>query len=193
MSVFFISDTHFDHAKIIGYTNRPFKDKDEMNAAMIFNWANTVGCEDEVYHLGDVALGGGRNSVEYAVKVLNDLPGKKYLVPGNHDVHLDILEKAFVILPLIFEISVQLWTNQKKQVFELCHYPMLSWPKEYKGSIHLHGHVHGKKVGDRHVIRRIDIGVDVWGFTPVKTETIMSNVKHGEKQHPELCYENFTK
>lgn len=56
--VFFTSDTHFNHANIIRFCNRPFKDVSHMNEAIISNWNRVVGPEDIVFHLGDFCLGG---------------------------------------------------------------------------------------------------------------------------------------
>lgn len=81
MKYFIISDTHFNHANIIKYCNRPFKDVEEMNKAIIKNWNETVSNNDVVIHLGDVALG----SREEAKKIIQQLNGRKILIKGNHD------------------------------------------------------------------------------------------------------------
>ena len=57
MAVFFTSDTHFGHAGARGLYRRPFGSTAEMDAAMLDRWNATVGAEDEVWHLGDFALG----------------------------------------------------------------------------------------------------------------------------------------
>ena len=68
--IYFIADTHFNHANIIKYCNRPFKNTDEMNKYIIRKWNSVVKERDTVYHLGDV--------VDYTpvriekVKILND-------------------------------------------------------------------------------------------------------------------------
>lgn len=40
--VFFTSDTHFYHARIVESSERPFNDIDEMNEALIRNWNAVV-------------------------------------------------------------------------------------------------------------------------------------------------------
>ena len=79
---FFTSDTHFNHANIIRFCNRPFKDAEQMNEVMIANWNRVIGTDDTVFHLGDFCLGG---AVEWT-KILDRLNGKIYLILGNHDL-----------------------------------------------------------------------------------------------------------
>lgn len=68
MKEWIISDTHFSHAKIIEYCNRPFRNVEQMNETIIARWKGAVKPEDVVYHLG-----------------ISQLPGKKILIRGNHD------------------------------------------------------------------------------------------------------------
>lgn len=56
-NTFFTADTHFNHANIIHFCQRPFADATEMNAALIEKWNARVGKADLVYHLGDLAQG----------------------------------------------------------------------------------------------------------------------------------------
>jgi calcineurin-like phosphoesterase family protein len=80
-SRWFTSDTHFGHANIIKYSNRPFNDIPHMNEELIANWNGVVGEDDIIYHLGDVAMGPWEKWDE----VLTRLNGRKVLVVGNHD------------------------------------------------------------------------------------------------------------
>ena len=54
---FVIADMHFDHANIIGYEHRPFRDVEHMNRELILRWNNTVSKTDRVFVLGDVGFG----------------------------------------------------------------------------------------------------------------------------------------
>lgn len=85
MKVFLISDTHFNHANIIKYCNRPFASVEEMNEILIKNWNETVSKNDVIIHLGDVALG-SKDLLEMIIPRLN---GKKILIKGNHDTYSD--------------------------------------------------------------------------------------------------------
>jgi len=76
----FISDTHFNHAKTITHFEfRPFKDVNHMNEQLIKNWNERVNPEDEVYFLGDFCFKGNYKQWE---KQLN---GKIIYIRGNHD------------------------------------------------------------------------------------------------------------
>ncbi|MCF6303155.1 MAG: metallophosphoesterase, partial [Devosiaceae bacterium] len=69
--IWFTADTHFGHQNIIKYSNRPFADVKEMDAALIENWNARVKKGDIVYHLGDVGL----CAPEKLRKILDSLHG----------------------------------------------------------------------------------------------------------------------
>ena len=50
------SDTHFGHANIIKYCNRPFPDPAIMDKAIIDRHNEVVKPEDTVIHIGDFTL-----------------------------------------------------------------------------------------------------------------------------------------
>lgn len=69
-NIFFISDTHFHHNRIIELSRRPFSSCDEMDEVMIENWNSVIKSQDQVYHLGDFAFA-RTPTVETLLKRLN--------------------------------------------------------------------------------------------------------------------------
>lgn len=164
---FFTSDTHFNHANIIKFCNRPFKDVKQMNDMMIANWNSVIGKDDTVFHLGDFCLGG---AAEWT-KILDRLNGKIYLIMGNHD--LKNIRQGFISR---FEhVAMQMHIEVGMQRIYLCHYPFLCFEGSYKDVWQLFGHVHSRKNNTGIDAGRFqylyptqyDVGVDNDNFTPV--------------------------
>lgn len=51
----------------------------------------------------------------------------------------------------------------------LCHYAWRTWPRIRKGALMLYGHSHGRLRGN---VQSCDIGVDTFGWSPVRMNTI---------------------
>jgi calcineurin-like phosphoesterase family protein len=168
--IFFISDTHFDHEKVIGFCKRPFKDREEMNTELVGRWNSKVPANATVFILGDFAFG------EWG-KYLPLLAGRKILVRGNHDRDPKALKKAIEACTLvsvhdILRITVNLRreSHVEKQDIVLCHYPFLSWEKQRHHVWHLHGHCHNQMshtFDSDSTALRYDVGVDGNDFTPL--------------------------
>lgn len=79
--VWFTSDWHLGHRRILDYCKRPFSTIEEHDAAIIQAVRDTVGEGDTLYVLGDVAM----SSIRKYRAELAELPGVRYLVCGNHD------------------------------------------------------------------------------------------------------------
>ena len=47
--IFYTADTHFGHANIIRFCDRPFSSVEEMDRIMIENWNKRVQHEDSIY------------------------------------------------------------------------------------------------------------------------------------------------
>lgn len=173
MKIFFTSDTHFSHSNVIKYCNRPWQTVDEMDAGLIANWNATVGPDDHVYHLGDLAFKRNRSLTE----LVNKLNGTIYLVEGNHDKNFSAHLKArFAWIKPYYELRVPFENSSADapsfdQVIVLCHYPIESWNLRHHGSWHLHGHCHGSMPSPIHQAR-LDVGVDVHNWKPVSLEEI---------------------
>lgn len=154
MSYFFISDTHFGHKNIIEYCKRPFKSVEEMNDALIKNWNKVVSPEDTVFLLGDFVF---RGKISLLKSILN---GNIVWIKGNHDSRdKTIIDSVFI------KLGGRRW--------HLIHDPGES---VYQNVIcgHVHQHWKSKKIKDRVMV---NVGVDVWNFTPVSIEQILEEVE----------------
>ena len=174
MAVYFTADTHFGHDNIIKYCKRPFHNAAEMNETIFAAWTALVRKDDTVYHLGDVAFG-SEEAVARIVERIKNLPGRKFLIPGNHDHRYpELLARAFdEVLPPLWEMSAPVGGGETARI-ALCHYPLLTWKGAFRGALHFHGHVHGRIPENK---RRIDVGVDAWGFAPARLESIVQRMR----------------
>ncbi len=187
MARFWTADLHFGHANIIRYSHRPFADVDEMHRGLVERWNAVVDPTDEVWVLGDVAMG----TIAESLPHVRELHGTKVLVAGNHDrcwsgrgdgwqdwidryrdagfaeIHQDV-------------VSTQVGGHD----VICCHFP-------YEGDSHdedrfvphrpvdtgqwlLHGHVHeGWQVNGR----QINVGVDVWDWAPVPEAALVAIIE----------------
>jgi calcineurin-like phosphoesterase family protein len=132
MSIWFTSDNHFGHKRIIELANRPFSSLNEMDECMIVRWNDRVKPGDIVYHVGDFAF---TDHDPY----LERLSGQKFLVPGNLD-HSNRVKKAtgWVKVERIMDVILPDGT-----MVVLCHYAMRVWSRSHHGAIHLYGHPQG--------------------------------------------------
>lgn len=147
MSTFFTADTHFGHANIIKHHPRRGDSVEDMDAMLIEKWNATVGKHDDVWHLGDFAMGPSANVPSY----FHALNGRKHLVVGNHD------HKPTQRLPWTSIQDIRNW-RQKPLRAVLCHYPMVTWNGAHHGVWMLHGHSHGL-LHDLNPTR-MDVGID---------------------------------
>lgn len=191
----FTSDTHFQHARILDLSNRPFKDVGEHDEKIIYRWNSLVSHDDTVVHCGDVALGPWPVGLE-KVKRLN---GHKILIPGNHD-RISSLEKQARrdrFLPDYEDVFDEIWDEQVEVEmggipFIVSHYP----PAEISdhGSVDRYPHLRPVDDGEHHFIHghthqfssltrlksgrlAIHVGVDSSNFTPIVGSAIVDLVK----------------
>ena len=174
---FFTSDLHLGHQNIIDYCDRPHNSVLEMHLDIVERWNAMVGVDDEVYIVGDLAMGRVAESLQ-VIELLNG--ARKILVPGNHDgcwkgrgksdkqrVLYESAGLEIVDRPDPIEIA-------SRQVL-LCHFPTAgdtdeyvdkfsAWRPSLRGEWLVHGHVHQKW---RQRGREINVGVDAWGGYPV--------------------------
>lgn len=159
----FTADTHFGHANIIHFCHRPFKNVDEMDRILIENWNKTVGPDDDIWHLGDFAM--SRLAHGHYLEKLN---GRKHFIWGNHD-RSDVKKSRHWT-------TSQPYSEIQLDGVNIClfHYGMRVWNRSHHGALHFYGHSHGTLPGDG---GSLDVGVDVWNFTPVGLADIQARLK----------------
>lgn len=165
MATFFTSDTHFGHAGARALYRRPFASVAEMDAAMLERWNGVVGPEDEVWHLGDFAVGWSRTRVE---ELLARLRGRKHLITGNNDPVATREAHGWDSVQAYAEIEVE------GAHLVLCHYAFRTWRNMARGWLNLHGHSHGRLPP---MPRQRDVGVDPWDFRPVTLQEIIAAMR----------------
>ena len=135
---YYIADLHFGHENVRVLDGRPFASVEEMDAQMIRRWNEVVRRKDEVYILGDFCLG----KAPEAMKYLEALSGKKYLIFGNHDSYFLRDKKMDLSLFEWVKPYAEMRDNGRKVV--LSHYPMICYNGQYRGTqtYMLYGHVH---------------------------------------------------
>ena len=78
---YFTSDTHYGHQNIIRFCDRPYEHVDHMNVDLVNRAATLFDVGDELWHLGDVALGTLDHTLTHLARIAVDVT----LVAGNHD------------------------------------------------------------------------------------------------------------
>lgn len=201
---FWTSDNHFDHGNIITFCSRPFTqpvavtgyddeevetdlltpDVDLMNESMIERWNAKVSKGDEVWVVGDFALGRIETSVNFA----KDLNGNKFLIPGNHDrchpMYPPHKQKRQIYEDAGFTImETQVLTEIGGTPVRACHFPYQFGSHGFDdkfsglrpdddGMILIHGHTHSSEAitGPR----QVHVGVDAHDFYPISEDEVIS-------------------
>ena len=166
--LFFTADTHFGHANIIKYENRPFDTVEEMNAGLIENWNKKVPEYGTVFVLGDFCW----RKKGFFEKLNHQLNGDKIFIKGNHDHGKEPKKWPYVIKIKIKDSRLKYGNT----VIVCSHCPFETWEQIYYGSWHLHGHVHSrgwlKDIPLRH-----NVGVDINNYCPISYEEIFAKFK----------------
>lgn len=169
--VFFVSDTHFNHSNIIKYCDRPYKDKYEMDEALIYNWNEVVPEDGVVFHLGDFKWSGSWNTT------LDRLNGKIHLIKGNHDY------EAARFINRFESIQEQVCINIEGQQILLNHFPILCYPDK---CWQLFGHCHTVKSNNTGLDfnklsnlspTQYEVGVDFNDYRPISWKEIKEKIQ----------------
>lgn len=204
----FTSDTHYGHANIIRFCDRPYVDVHHMNVDLVERAAGNFNAGDELWHLGDVALG----HLDSSLINLARLPVDVTLVAGNHDrchpyngtraeTFIDLYEDRCQLAALVRTNTTLVLTSGT--TVNVSHFPyadpteprrenrhgkviedkFASWRVEDDGSWLLCGHVHDNW---RQRGRMINVGVDAWGGYPVSEAQIIDLIGSGPQDRDVL-------
>lgn len=136
MTNFYIADLHFGHDAVMSFDSRPFLTIEEHDAALIKNWNEVVGIDDDVYILGDISWYKSTKTID----IFKQLNGNLHLIKGNHDDKVlknPELRKLFVEICDYKEI-----TDDDGMGIILCHYPIHCFKNHYYSWVMLYGHTH---------------------------------------------------
>jgi len=191
MSLYLLSDTHFDHENIIEYCNRPFNSAEEMDSKIIDNWNQRVEYNDTVLFGGDVAMARSEVAIDYIEK----LQGQFLMLDGNHD-DINPSEAPFPILKsYYFDYSY----NNSHYDFYYTHWPHRNdsnrdddrsaphWatPPEWFDGWVIHGHVHNNDIDNYPFVnptdKFINVGVELLEYTPIKLEELLEIIVKNER------------
>ena len=165
MKYWIITDTHFEHYKIIDFCSRPSDYNDQ-----ILRNLQCIQKDDILIHLGDVAW---LNEKWWHLEFLKHLPCKTWLVRGNHDKRSD---SWYLDVGWDF-VGESIILNRFKKNILLSHIPQ----KDTGYDINVHGHFHNLGKGwfspklseiknDKHVLIKIE-----HTYSPIKLKTIVEN------------------
>jgi len=155
--IFFIGDMHFYDERIIKFCNRPFKDVNEMNEAIIDNWNRVVKKADTVFVVGDVSFG----TKKQTKAIIDRLKGRKILILGNHDrtsqtYYKDLGFKEVYKYPILY-----------KKFFIISHEPI--YTKGWTPYLNIHGHIHDNNMIEKYYF---NVSVENINYTPISFEEI---------------------
>jgi calcineurin-like phosphoesterase family protein len=173
------SDHHWGHRNILRYCaeTRKFPDVDEMNAQLIARWNDRIGHDDDVYLVGDVFVS-RRMTKETKVGILRMLNGRKTLIKGNHDDHLDIYHEAgfvgvhdHLVIDGILLIHRPPDKQHGREEWELA--------RKIQPKLIVHGHTHAKSVNKP---KCLNVCVDWHDLHPVSWTLVEERLRNTENE-----------
>lgn len=153
---------------MIKYSGRPFADADEMDQAMISRYQSVVKPHDVVIWCGDISFRRAAQTND----ILNQLPGYKILVVGNHDIN----RKTGNVEPYdVDEIHLSIAFQWDGITYIVTHHPLTVVPA---GCINIHGHIHNLLATNLHA----NVAVEHTNYGPIGFDLIHLNSKRVVEQ-----------
>lgn len=158
-----IADMHLGHKAICKY--RPqFNTAKEHDDFIIANYKKVITKRDTVYFLGDIAFS------REAADRLDELPGYKILILGNHDTDRGRDESKYLISK--FD---RIYGSLSKKGCWWTHIPI--HPDELRGEFNISGHIHNKTLEDP---RYANVSLENTNYFPADFREIKASLLAGE-------------
>lgn len=168
--IWLISDAHLEHPSIPKFRDL-ITSVDDNTEQIVHHWRALVGKDDTVICVGDMAWN------RRGLAILQELPGNKVLVPGNHDNQTDVTVEDLARTYVKFTKGLINYPGG----FWIQHAPI--HPEELFGKVNIHGHMHRNAIQDA---RYVNVNVDFTGMKPV----LLDDIKSGKyTTHDKVPYE----
>ena len=170
--IWLTSDLHFGHDQDFIWAPRNYNSVLEMNEGILGNMRRLVGWDDDIYILGDCWL---KISNEAGIRFLEQIPGRKHVIAGNHDTNNRIaaMEEAEDIdfIGYGFRCKIQ------KYNFFMSHYPTITANTDNSKVWNLSGHTHHKERFEFLPYCIYNVALDAHNNEPVEIEEIISDIQ----------------
>ena len=161
-----IADHHWEHPRIREYQDRPPDHFERMRN----EWIEYVGHDDVILHLGDLVCFGDIDRHPFWIE---GLPGRKYLIRGNHDKHSNEWYGAAGFTVLGRGNRGFMWQAPDSRVVAFSHEPLTD--PGYAGfDLNVHGHIHANDLwyglpGHEYV----NVSVEKTDYAPVRLRDVI--------------------
>jgi calcineurin-like phosphoesterase family protein len=187
--VWLVADLHLGHSLVADL--RGFEDVTDHDVRIQRNWQRMVKPDDLVWCLGDISSGGAQAQRD-ALAMLKQLPGRKYLVAGNHDSVSPIHRGKAVIWDSLYRDVFDYICSHAQVAVEgrrlmLSHFPYdadhtaearyREWRLRDEGLWLAHGHTHSNQMWVPERPREMCVGLDAHGMKPVNLGEVAAHIK----------------
>ena len=170
--LYFTSDWHFNHDKEFIWRARGYDSVEDMNKRQIEKYKEIITDDDVVIVLGDCFMGKDRES---ALAMMQELPGSKHLIYGNHDTDSKIEE--YQKLRIFKSVQCSYRFKYRKKEIIVSHYPtIVTNGEDQKPVFNLCGHTHTTDPFELFEYHCYNVGVDAHNGYPICIDDILEDI-----------------
>ena len=173
--IWFTSDWHIGHNKSFLYEPGGFSSIEEHDKEVLKRCNELVKPEDELWILGDLAMGG--NEKEWDSIYYNLNCNNVHYIQGNHDTEhkMDIYDMNY---GFEFHGYADMLKYSKRRIFYLSHYPTIvgNYEDGRPAMWNLSGHTHMKDIFYNNYPNVYNVSLDAHNCYPVSIEQICKDI-----------------